>query len=58
MLSGDRVVGVLSERRISGLEVTTSLDLPIQEMAEAVVRQEVEKIKRLNVGNGGAMVLF
>lgn len=40
-----------------GLEVTTSLDLPIQETAEQVVEAEVEKLKGLNVGNGAALVI-
>jgi penicillin-binding protein 1C len=40
-----------------GLEVTTSLDLSIQETAEAVVLGEVNKLKNLNVGNGAALVI-
>jgi penicillin-binding protein 1C len=40
-----------------GLEVITSLDLPTQEMAEQVVKDEVGKLKGLNVGNGDALVL-
>lgn len=40
-----------------GLEVTTSLDLPTEEMAEQVVKSEVAKLKNLNVGNGAAMVV-
>ncbi len=40
-----------------GLEVTTSLDLAIQETAENVVQAEVAKLKRLNVGNGAALVV-
>lgn len=40
-----------------GLEVYTTLDLNIQEMAEKVVREEVEKLKSLKVGNGAALVL-
>lgn len=40
-----------------GLEVTTSLDLSIQEMAEKVVKSEVERIKNLKVGNGAALVV-
>jgi membrane peptidoglycan carboxypeptidase len=35
-----------------GLQVTTSLDLDVQEMAEEVVFQEVEASKGLNVWNG------
>jgi penicillin-binding protein 1C len=40
-----------------GLEVTTSLDLSIQQMAEHVVSSEVNKIRNLNVGNGAALVV-
>jgi 1A family penicillin-binding protein len=40
-----------------GLEVTTSLDLPTQEMAENVVKTEVERLKGLSVGNGASLVL-
>jgi penicillin-binding protein 1C len=40
-----------------GLEVTTSLDLPTQELAEQVVKDEVGKLKGLNVGNGDALVV-
>lgn len=40
-----------------GLEVTTSLDLPTQEMAEKVVEDEVGAISGLHVGNGDALVV-
>jgi len=40
-----------------GLEVMTTLDYRIQKMAEEVVAQEVEKLGRLNVGNGATLVL-
>lgn len=40
-----------------GLEVTTSLDLPINQMAQEVVSGEVSKLKGLNVGNGAALVV-
>ncbi len=40
-----------------GLEVTTSLDLPTEEMAEEVVKTEVAKLKGLHVGNGAALVI-
>lgn len=46
------------ERTVSqgGLKVTTTLDLDIQNMAENVVAQEIEKLDNLKVGNGAAMV--
>lgn len=40
-----------------GLEVTTSLDISIQKLAEDIVQDEVTKLKNLNVGNGAAVVL-
>lgn len=40
-----------------GLEVTTSLDLPIQEASEQIVRSEVDKLKGLRVGNGAALIV-
>lgn len=39
-----------------GLKVYTSLDLDIQKKAEEAVKSEVEKVTRLNVGNGAALV--
>lgn len=40
-----------------GLEVKTSLDLPIQEVAEKIVKSEVDSLARLRVGNGAALVI-
>lgn len=40
-----------------GLEVVTTLDLAIQEMAQEVVSKEIDKLARLNVGNGAAVVM-
>lgn len=40
-----------------GLEIITTLDYRIQELAERVVKQEVEKLKNLNVTNGAALIL-
>jgi penicillin-binding protein 1C len=39
-----------------GLSVITSLDLNIQEMAETVVRDELQKLKKLNITNAAAIV--
>lgn len=46
------------ERFVSqgGLRVYTTLDFKLQEMAEQIVSEEVEKIKNLNVSNGAAMI--
>lgn len=40
-----------------GLTVTTSLDWKLQEKAQLAVAEEVEKAKKLKVGNGAAVVL-
>lgn len=39
-----------------GLRVTTTLDLGLQEKAQQIVTEEVEKVKHLNIGNGAAVV--
>ncbi len=46
------------ERFVSqgGLKVYTTLDLQLQEKAEIIVAEEIEKIKNLNVSNGAAMI--
>lgn len=40
-----------------GLTVTTSLDWKLQEKAQVAVSEEVEKAKKLKVGNGAAIVI-
>ncbi len=40
-----------------GLTVTTTLDLALQEKAQKIVSEEVEKAKKLRVGNGAAVAL-
>lgn len=40
-----------------GLKVFTTLDLKVQEMAERIVSEEIDKLKNLNVGNGAAMII-
>lgn len=39
-----------------GLKVTTTLDLDIQEKAEQILKDEVEKIQYLDVGNGALLI--
>lgn len=39
-----------------GLRITTSLDLSIEQNTEAIVKQQVESLANLNVGNGAALV--
>lgn len=40
-----------------GLEVVTTLDLRIQELAEQIVKDEVDKLSDLNVTNGAVVIL-
>lgn len=40
-----------------GLEITTSLDIKIQNLANSIVEEEINKVKKLNISNGGAMVV-
>ncbi|MDQ3008469.1 MAG: transglycosylase domain-containing protein [bacterium] len=40
----------------SGFKITTTLDLPLQEEAEKIVAEEIEKVASFNIGNGAAMV--
>lgn len=40
-----------------GLTVTTTLDINIQALAEKVAKEEIQKLKSLNVGNTGIIVL-
>jgi 1A family penicillin-binding protein len=40
-----------------GLRVTTSLDLDLQEAAQASLSAEIDSLERLRVGNGAAMVV-
>lgn len=39
-----------------GLEVRTTLDLPLQNETQKIVTEEVEKLERLRVNNGAALV--
>lgn len=39
-----------------GLVVTTSLDLELQQKSETILKEELEKIKKLKVSNGAALV--
>lgn len=48
---GEKLVGA------GGLTVTTTLDWKLQEKAQAAVFEEVEKAKKLKVGNGAAVVI-
>jgi len=40
-----------------GLKVITTLDLPTQNMAQAVVEKEINSIQHLNINNGASLVI-
>ncbi len=40
-----------------GLKVTTTLDIDVQNQAQTVVQEEIEKVKDFNITNGSAMVM-
>lgn len=58
LLVKDQLVEEYGERLVEqgGLRVTTTLDLDLQEEAQQIVANEVEKLSNLNVGNGAALV--
>lgn len=39
-----------------GLRVTTTLDLPLQELTQKIVSSQAVSLKQLNVGNGAALI--
>lgn len=41
----------------AGFKVTTSLDLDLQNQAQSIVAEEVDKVKDVNISNGAAMVM-
>ena len=55
----DLLVERYGQRRIEqgGLRVTTTLDLDLQEKAQASLSAEIVKLERLNVTNGAALVV-
>lgn len=50
---------IFGEKQVEdgGLRVVTTLDSQLQKKAETIVKEELEKIKNLNVGNGAALAL-
>ena len=54
----DLLVKKYGERIVEegGLEVITTLDLDLQHQAEKIVKEEVDKLKGLNITNGSALV--
>lgn len=55
----DQLVARFGEQMVEsgGLRVTTTLDWDLEEEAEKIVNEEINKIKPLKVGNGAAVVL-
>lgn len=46
----------ISEIETKGFKVYTTLDLELQQFAEKTVKEEIEKLKNLNVSNGAVLV--
>jgi 1A family penicillin-binding protein len=46
----------IKDLETEGLKVYTTLDLDIQEEAEKILKEEIEKVKNLDVGNGAILV--
>ncbi len=55
----DLLVQKFGEKMVEtgGLKVTTTLDWKLQETSQIAVKEEVDKAKKLKVGNGAAVVL-
>lgn len=55
----DQLVEMFGEEVVEngGLQVTTTLDAELHQEAENIVKEEVDKIKSLNITNGAAMVM-
>lgn len=54
----DEIVKEYGEKIIDqGIKVKTTLDFKIQEIAERIVKEEIEKLKGLNVSNAAVVVL-
>ncbi len=55
----DQLIRQFGAERVEtgGLRVTTTLDLDLQEQAETIVKEEVNKLQRLRVSNGATVVL-
>lgn len=54
-----KLIGQFGDKLVEqgGLRVTTTLDYKLQEEAEKIVKDEVEKLKNYKVGNAAAVVL-
>ncbi len=54
----EQLVNKYGEKMVEhgGLKVKTTLDLPLQEEAQKIVADEVEKLRKLKVGNGATLI--
>lgn len=46
----------IKEVETGGLHVTTTLDLDVQTQAEKILKEELEKVRNLNISNGAVLV--
>ncbi len=55
----DLLVSEVGQKTIEegGLSITTSLDLNLQKKVEEIITEELDKLKKLNVTNGAALVI-
>lgn len=55
----DQLVEKFGQKTVDagGLRVTTTLDLPLQEKVQTIVKEEVDAVAKLKVSNGAAVVI-
>lgn len=54
----DQIISLLGEKALdSGLKIKTTLSLDIQKEAEKIIKDEIKKLKGLNVSNGAIVVI-
>ncbi len=55
----EKLVEIYGEKLVEqgGLKVTTTLDLPLEDLTQLIVASEVAKLKDLRVGNGASVVI-
>lgn len=55
----DQLVQQFGENLVEegGLKVTTTLDLPLQDKAQQIVSEEIDKVENLNISNGASLVM-
>ncbi len=47
----------LASTEQGGMQIKTSLEMDVQREVETIVKEEIEKVKRLNISNGAVLVL-